>query len=276
MTVNPTKSEDKTVGSHPAVVFGKRDELRLLVNSRHPILTIETSEEERVEQMLFEVASELTVPLFTWSVTTGLARYHGAPIYNSDPPEAALSNMAMVQGDGIFLLKDFARYCDNDKVCRRLRELAEQFRTARRSIVITAGSITLPPELSGETAPFALGLPTMEEILAGVKQTLSDVNRENHISVLLDVQSLQQLAKNLCGLPFDEAMHTLKMCALTLGKVDPSILDAVLDAKREVLRGEGLLETVRRDASFADSTALQRLRECLTKPQEHLTHDGHA
>src|SRR5258708_11499698 len=95
MTVNPIKSEDKAVGSHPAVVFGKRDELRLLVNSRHPILTIETSEEERVEQMLFEVASELTVPLFTWSVTTGLARYHGAPIYNSDPPEAALSNMAM-------------------------------------------------------------------------------------------------------------------------------------------------------------------------------------
>ena len=114
MTLNPIKGDDRAVSSHPALVFGKRDELRLLVNSRHPILTIETSEEERVEQMLFEVASELTVPLFTWSVTTGLARYHGAPIYNSDPPEAALSNMAMVQGDGIFLLKDFARYCDND------------------------------------------------------------------------------------------------------------------------------------------------------------------
>src|SRR5882757_6439827 len=274
MTVNPIKGDDRAVGSHPAVVFGKRDELRLLVNSRHPILTIETSEEERVEQMLFEVASELTVPLFTWSVTTGLARYHGAPIYNSDPPEAALSNMAMVQGDGIFLLKDFARYCDNDKVCRRLRELAEQFRTARRSIVITAGSITLPPELSGETAPFALGLPTVEEILAGVKQTLSDVNRESSISVLLDVQSLQQLAKNLCGLPFDEAMRTLRMCALSQGKVDPSILDAVLDAKREVLRGDGLLETVRRDASFADIAGLQRLREWLTKRKSALTAEG--
>jgi hypothetical protein len=34
--------------------------------------------------------------------------------------------MAVVQGDGIFLLKDFARYCENDKVCRRLRELAGQ------------------------------------------------------------------------------------------------------------------------------------------------------
>src|SRR6266481_5651966 len=274
MTVNPTKSEDKTVGSHPAVVFGKRDELRLLVNSRHPILTIETSEEERVEQMLFEVASELTVPLFTWSVTTGLARYHGTPIYNSDPPEAALSNMAAVQGDGIFLLKDFSRYCDNDKVCRRLRELAEQFRTARRSIVITAGSIQLPPELRGEAAAFDLGLPSVEEISAGVKQTLADLNRENHVPVTLDLASMLQVAKNLSGLPFAEAMRTLRRCVLAQGKADTSLLDAVLDAKREALRGDGLLESVRRDSSFVDIAGLQRLREWLMKRKSALTAEG--
>src|SRR5215470_16161480 len=132
----PTKLDVRSgsLGSHA----GKRDDLRLLINSRHPILTIETSEEDRVERLLLEVATDLGVPLFTWSVTQGLARFRGAPIYNSEPPEAALSNLAQVQGDGIFLLKDFARYCENDKVCRRLRELAEQFRAARRSIIITA------------------------------------------------------------------------------------------------------------------------------------------
>src|SRR5712692_6202761 len=36
-------------------------------------------------------------------------------------------------GYDVFLLKDFARYCDNDKICRRLRDLAEKFRTVRRS-----------------------------------------------------------------------------------------------------------------------------------------------
>jgi hypothetical protein len=81
----------------------KRGELMLLINSRHPILTIETSEEERVEQLLFEVATQLNVPLFTWSVTTGLARFHGAPIYNSDSPEAALSNMSVVEATPFLL-----------------------------------------------------------------------------------------------------------------------------------------------------------------------------
>ena len=57
----------------------KHDELRLLINSRHPIITVETPEEERLEVMLMEVAAELGVPLFEWSVTAGLAKAHGAP-----------------------------------------------------------------------------------------------------------------------------------------------------------------------------------------------------
>ena len=99
----------------------KHDELRLLINSRHPIITVETPEEERLEGLLMDVATELGVPLYEWSVTTGLAKAHGAPLYNSDSPEQAVANIALIQGDAIFLLKDFARYCENDKICRRRR-----------------------------------------------------------------------------------------------------------------------------------------------------------
>ena len=137
----------------------KHDELRLLVNSRHPIITVETPEEERVEELLFDIANELGVPLYTWSVTTGLSKFRGAPIYNTDNPELALSNLALIQGDAIFLLKDFVRYCENDKICRRVRELAEKFRTVRRSLVITAAAMQIPPDLHAESVPFQLGLP---------------------------------------------------------------------------------------------------------------------
>ena len=252
----------------------KREDLRLLINSHHPVLTIETTEEDRVEQLLLEVATDLGVPLFTWSVTLGLARFHGAPIYNTEPPEAALSNIAAIQGDGIFLLKDFARYCENDKVCRRLRELAEQFRTARRSIIITAGAINLPPELAGESAPFDLGLPGPDELLVGVKQTLADLNRETRMASTLDLHALQRLATNLSGLPFAEAMRTLRRCVLEQGGAHPALLDSVLEAKREVLRGAGLLETIRREASFGDIAGLTRLRDWIGKRKSALTPEG--
>jgi ATP-dependent 26S proteasome regulatory subunit len=252
----------------------KHDELRLLVNSRHPIITVETQEEERLEQLLFNVAEELAVPLYTWSVTTGLAKAHGAPIYNTDSPEQALANVALIQGDAIFLLKDFARYCDNDRVCRRVRELAEKFRAERRSIVITAAALQLPADLHGDSVPFQLGLPTADELLPGVKGVLAEMNRTQQIPVAIDLAGMTQLAQNLVGLPQEEAMRALRMSILARRRMDAGLLEAVLDAKRDALRSDGLLETVRRDASFADVAGLRRLREWIVKRKSALTPEG--
>ena len=258
----------------PTAKHSKHDELRLLVNSRHPLITVETPEEERFEQMLLEVATELGVPLYEWSVTTGLAKYHGAAIYNTDQPEQALANIALIQGDAIFLLKDFARYCDNDRICRRLRDLAEKFKTVRRAIVISAASLQLPEELKSEAAPFELSLPTPEELLPGVNDVLAEVNREQHIPVTLDLAGMGQVAQNLAGLSEEEAMRTLRMCILSRGRADAGLLNDVLDAKRQALRSEGLIESVRRDASFGDVAGLKHLREWIAKRKSALTPEG--
>jgi hypothetical protein len=119
-------------GSDATPKHDQHDELRLLVNSRHPIIAAETAEEERLELLVRHVAAELDVPLYEWTVTTGLAKCGGAAMYNTDQPDQALANIPLIQGDAIFLLKDFARYCDNDKICRRLRDLAEKFNCRRR------------------------------------------------------------------------------------------------------------------------------------------------
>ena len=252
----------------------KHDEMRLLINSRHPIITVETPEEERLEALLLDVATELGVPLYEWSVTTGLAKAHGAPLYNTDNPEQALSNTALIQGDGIFLLKDFARYCENDKICRRLRDLAEKFRTVRRSIVLTGAAIEVPPDLQGDAIPFQLGLPAAEDLLPGVKQVLAELNREQHIPMALDAAAMSQLARNLVGLPEEEALRALRKSVMARGKADMGLLDAVLDTKRETLKTEGLIETVRRDASFGDVAGLRHLRDWLGKRKSALTPEG--
>ena len=275
----PLAGTSSTTAANPAARANgthanKHDELRLLVNSRHPIITVETPEEERLEQLLCDIATELSVPLYTWSVTTGLAKMRGAPMYNTDNPEQALANLALIQGDAIFLLKDFARYCDNDRVCRRLRELAEKFRAERRSIVITAAALQLPADLHADSAPFQLGLPGAEELLAGVKSVLAEINRAQQIPIALDAAGIAQLAQNLVGLPQEEALRALRMCILARRRVDAGLLDAVLDAKRDALRSDGLLETVRRDSSFADVAGLRRMREWIAKRKSALTPEG--
>jgi AAA+ superfamily predicted ATPase len=252
------------------MVNSKKDELRLLVNSHQPLISVETTEEDRFEALLAEVALEMDVPFFRWSVTTGLARFHGEPIYNTDVPEAALSNMALIAGDAIFLLKDFPRYCENDKICRRLRDLSGQFRVARRSIVLTSPSIELPRELESDAVPFHFALPDANDLMPGVKQVLA----ESKLPMELDATGLRQLARNLEGMPQQEAIRALRMCVLTRRKIDIGLLDAVLEAKRLAVRSDGLLETIRRDRSFSDIAGLARLRDWIGKRKSAWSLEG--
>src|SRR4029077_138017 len=110
---------------------------------------------------------------------------------------------------------------------------------ARRSIVITGASMSLPPDLAGDAVPFALSLPELEELFSGVRQTLADLNRDNHIPISLDPMAMQQAAHSLAGLTKEEALRTLRMCILSRGKADPSVVEDLLEAKRNILRGEG-------------------------------------
>jgi ATP-dependent 26S proteasome regulatory subunit len=252
----------------------KQEELRLLIDSRSPIISVETDEEERFAKLLATVASDLGISLYVWSVTEGLAKFGGAPLYNSDQPEQALSNIATIQGNAIFLLKDFTRYCDNDRISRKLRDLADGFRTARRSIILLAASLQLPKELLADAASFQLGLPSAEELLPGVKRVLAEVNRDQNIPIALDVIDIAQAAKNLVGLTEEEALRLFRKCLLTHGKADADLLNDVLDAKRTALHSDGSLENVKRDSSFDDVAGLARLRDWIHKRKSAWTPEG--
>ena len=49
-------------------------DLKTLILSLHPVVVIETAEEERVGNLLDLIAEELELKCFDWTVTRGLAR----------------------------------------------------------------------------------------------------------------------------------------------------------------------------------------------------------
>ncbi len=252
-----------------------RDDLRLLLNSHYPLIAAETAEEERFEELLARLAGELGVPLFVWSVIAGLCRY-GAPgaIYGTDDPEHVLANIALMHGDGIYLLKDFPRYLQQDKVLRRLRDLAASFRGARRSIVLSAPSLDLPPEIEADVVRFHLGLPDAATLVPVVQAVIAEVGREIALQVDLDAAGQRQLAANLVGLMVEEARRTLRKCLLESRRADAATLAAVLEAKRAALPQEGLLEFVKTDATFAHVADMRSLRDWLSKRRGALSPEG--
>jgi hypothetical protein len=252
-----------------------RDDLRLLVNSRHPLIAAETAEEDRLEGMLAAIAGELNVPLLVWSVTTGLCRRDNpGAIYGTDDPEKALANLAAMHGDGIYLLKDFTRYLQQDKVLRRLRELAAEFRGARRAIVLCSPSLEIPQEIETDVVLFHLALPDTATLLPVVQETIAEAGKEAPLKIDLDPAGLRQLAGNLCGLTLEEARRALRKCLLEHRRIDVTTLAAALEAKRASIPQGGLLEFVKSDASFADVAGLATLRDWLTKRRGALTPEG--
>jgi ATP-dependent 26S proteasome regulatory subunit len=255
----------------------QRDALRLLVHSRHPIITIESSEEARIEALAFEVATELDIPFWTWSITQGLIR-RGCeqPLYESEDPEKLLRNLAAIRGDGIYLLKDFARYLAHDKILRHVRELAASFREVRRSLIISAPVLNVPPELEDDAVRFPLELPGPEILLRVVQLALAELQPQHRFRQELNGEGLRQLAQSLCGLTSDEARRTLARCVLARNRCDAQTVADVLEAKRDSLRQEGTLAYLKSDDSFASVAGLNTLKQWLARRREALTPEGAA
>ena len=236
---------------------------------------METSEEKRIEDLLAVVAAELDVSFFTWTVTQGLLRKGtDQAMYETEDPEKMLGNLVKMRGDGIFLLKDFARYLEQDRVLRRLRELAASFREVKRSIVLSAPVLKLPAELDDDCVPFRIELPDDVLLLKVVQATIAEFGMQARIKVELDQAGLKQVAQNLSGLTMEEARRTLAKCILERNKVDARTVSDVLEAKRNALRQEGTLTYLKAEANFADVAGLRNLKEWLRKRRGALSAEG--
>ncbi len=254
----------------------KRDELRLLINSRHPIITIESSEESRVEEIISQVCSELGIPFIVWTVTKGLQRRGTEQaMYETEDPDKALANIQAMRGDAIFLLKDFVRYLEQDKILRRVRELAASFHDVRRAIVLSAPVVKVPPELEDEAVAFHLAVPDAVLLQKVVHDTLFDLGEQIKLKKELDPEGMLQLARNLIGLTKEEAKRTLTKCVLEQGgRVDARLLTAVLEAKRASVRQEGVLEFLKSGENFAEVAGLANLKQWLKKRRGAMTVEG--
>src|SRR5438046_1863814 len=105
---------------YPRNVMPPLSDLALMIQSRYPFIAVETSEEDRLETTLSQVAGDLRVPFFVWTVTNGLHR-HGLPnaIYDSQQPLKGLNNVAAMTGEALFLMKDLHRYLTDPAVVRK-------------------------------------------------------------------------------------------------------------------------------------------------------------
>jgi hypothetical protein len=149
-------------------------DLRTLIRSNHPLIAMETVEEERVHTLLESAAAQERMPFFEWSITKGLTRTDGTPTLNkmTATPLALLQHVSGLTVEAIFWLKDLAPHLQDAAVARQLREVSQLFSRSRATCVLTGHPIVLPPDLEKTAVHVDLKLPDRQELHSMVQSVL--------------------------------------------------------------------------------------------------------
>lgn len=265
------------------------ERLRILIDSSTPIVVIETVEEMRAIRAVRAACAALNMAVFEWSIASGLSRCgsdgselvpdvsmpsyatgHGADsnaqaIYNSREPAQALGNLEGMTVEAAFILKDFHRHMDDPVVVRKLRDVGQKFTANRRTIVITAPSLEVPPELGSLVEYVDMPLPDRQRLRQIIDETTVRLGKTRTLKKSLDAAGMNALAESLRGLTEDEAERALSQAIVARYGLTPEIATDVLQAKKELLRHSGMLDFVDASQSLDGVGGLENLKSWLAQ-----------
>jgi hypothetical protein len=141
---------------------GIRD-LRLLLASRHPLIVARMDDETRFMSFARRAAEICGYPVWTWSVTLGLARDGNASQVDTQEPKKALAFVRQLQAPAVFVFHDLRPHLDDPVVVRHLKEFALAERVGQ-TIVISGPDTSVPHELEGVVLPWTLEPPDRGEV----------------------------------------------------------------------------------------------------------------
>ncbi len=217
-------------------------ELKTLVLSFHSLLTIETVEEERVRSLLIEVANDLRLPFYEWSVTEGLRRLRGATMDMTQDALMALKNIDRFDFDAIYLFKDLAPHLSNANIARALRELAQKLVSTRSMIVLTGSPIELPSDLDALAVRFELQLPDEQELRELIRSVIDSITARQPVRVDLSREDAQRLVRSLSGLTLNQARQVIAKAIVDDGRLSADDIQMIIKRKGELLEQGGVLE----------------------------------
>jgi len=265
--------------------------LKVLLESSTPIVVLETIEEVRAVRLVRAACAALNLAAFEWTIASGLVRYggdigevvpeprtsisvHGGAaaqealvnskaIYNSQEPAQMLGNLEGISVGAAFILKDLQRHMDEPVVIRRLRDVGQKFSDHRRTIILTAPKIEIPPELQGLVEFLELPLPDRRRLRQIIDEVVVRISKDHTLQRKLDTKGLDAVVENLRGLTEEEAERALSQALVTRYALCPEIAGDVLETKKSLLRRSQMLEFVEADESFNSVGGMENLKRWL-------------
>jgi len=255
------------VGQDALQIFTR--ELDVLVRARYPLIYLVSSEEQRVEAILQELAQSHGKALLTWSVTKGLKRLgpgrSSVSLDETQEPLRALATIEKLNEPSLVVLKDFHPYLGEPQVVRAVRELAHFLKSTFTTVVLLGPTLVIPPELEKELSVLDVPLPSFNELLDLLRGIVSVVRKGGKAVVDLSREDAERLIRAAQGLTYSEAENAFAKAIANDGRLDSEDIQMVQDEKRQIIRKNGLLEFISTDDSLDQVGGLDQLKTWLSR-----------
>jgi hypothetical protein len=241
-------------------------ELKTLITSMHPVASVTSAEEERIEDLLRAVAAELKLPMFTWTVTRGLQRIDGqGMIHGTANPLTLLRHLSTLTVEGIFHLKDLQTHLTDPSTARAFKDAAQAFSRSRSIIVLSGEAVALPGELAKLAVPLHLRLPERDELHQMVHRVIHSLRAKHTFKVTLGSDGFEPIVQALSGLTLNQARQALAWVILSDGILSADDVPRVVKRKGEAIQDGGLLEFYPPDENAFELGGFARLKAWLER-----------
>lgn len=238
-------------------------DLELLLQSRIPLILIETRDEKRVTQLFASLAIRLAMPVLSWSVINGLQRIDYAAVSQDQAgdPQRTLAQIKATATPGIYLLMDFHPYLEDAYNVRQIKEIALDYNRLGHTLVLVSHEVQLPPELGAFSARFSLSLPDsnrLEEIVREEAGLWSAANQGSKVKTHRN--TLDLIIRQLGGLPTSDVRRLVRSVIFDDGAINGNDLERITQARYRLLETNGALSCEFDTADFADVGGLTSLK----------------
>lgn len=252
---------------------GTLHDLRLLIRSRHPIISVETSEEGRALASITRAVERLPRQCFVWNVVSGLrvAADSGVGFPRTNKPVEVFNYIATQEWPAVFVLAELCPHLKDATLQRLVKNFAENASSRHQTIMLIDTNTDLPESLSRLVVPFEFSLPNEKDLLDIVRDTFREQARYCKIQSRLTREQLGLLVAVLRGLTAHEAMLAVSRVILDDDCLDAEDIPRLLTIKREMIHKGGLLEYIEPGVSLDSIAGLENLKKWIAKRADALT-----
>ena len=225
--------------------------LNIFINSGYPILYVLTYEEDRFEFILRNYNRQfLNGTIYLWDFETGYNVNPNKKNWARQNPLKALEFLDFYSSNNptLFVLKDFHKFLSDVSISRKLRNLARNLKTQKKTIIIVSPEVIIPFELRDSVNVIQLSLPKLDEIKSELTEVIkvfsdqatSELETLNYIKP--NSAFITELAQACQGLSLDRIRRVFARSIIKDKRISKVTLELILEEKRQLIKQTEILE----------------------------------